>query len=110
MAHSNIFNKMNPFMRNVVGPITLGVFKFLNYLNPNGLIRTVERSAADVDRAAFGIVDPVLGKYPKGVYLDGAKRVEPAADSFDEDKQKELWDFGMKLVQVEERDTALGDL
>ncbi|EKG22586.1 hypothetical protein MPH_00054 [Macrophomina phaseolina MS6] len=108
MVHSNMLNKVNPFMRYVVGPVILKAFQAIHYFNPNGIIRTVGASAADVERAAFGIVDQELGSYPKDLYLDGAKRVEAATESFDEEKQKELWTLSVKLAQVDESKTALG--
>ncbi|KAK0615417.1 WW domain-containing oxidoreductase [Lasiodiplodia hormozganensis] len=98
MIHPNIMNKMNPFMKYVVGPVATGVFKAVSRVNPDGVMRTVEKSAAHVQRAALDAEDPELGRYPKDLYLDGAKIVKPLAESFDKAKQKELWDFSVKLA------------
>ncbi|KAL1617805.1 D-lactate ferricytochrome c oxidoreductase [Diplodia seriata] len=105
MIHPNMLNKLDsPVMKYVVGPIAAGVFRAVQCFNPDGILRTVERSAADVQRAAFSLDDPLLGSQPKDLYLDGSKIVKPAADSFDETKQRELWDFSVKLVGLNEDD------
>ncbi|KAL1641000.1 hypothetical protein SLS58_006442 [Diplodia intermedia] len=105
MIHSNMLNKLdNPVMKYAVGPIAAGVFRAVQYFNPDGIMRTVERSAADVQKAAFSFDDPLLGSHPKGLYFDGAKIVKAAEDSFDETKQKELWDFSVKLAGLSEDD------
>lgn len=100
MIHANIMNKMSPspFMKYLVGPVAAGVFKAASWVHPDGIMRTVEKSAADVQRAAFDVEDPELGRYPKDLYLDGARIVKPAAESFDKAKQKELWDFSIELA------------
>ncbi|KAL1631684.1 hypothetical protein SLS56_004358 [Neofusicoccum ribis] len=107
MVHSNILTKMNPFMRYVAGPMALGVFTVMSYVKPDGIMRTVAKSAADVERAALAVNDPKLGKYPKDIYLDGARLVKPAEDSFNKERQRELWDVSFKLAGLKESDTAL---
>lgn len=104
MVHAGILSKMNSLMRYVVGPVAADVFRAVSRVNPDGIMRMVEKSTADIQRAASSLDDAQLGGHPKGLYIDGPRIVRPAESSFDKAKQRELWDFSMELVGLDEDD------
>lgn len=63
-------------------PLVRVIYPVVAWLKPNGPIRTTERSAGDVVRAAFDH-GPGLGEEPKGVYLDGTVPLETGEESRD---------------------------
>ena len=71
--------------------------------DPNGTVRPVRKSAADVIRACFEIQTPK----GKAYYLNGTDELETAKTSKDSSKRRELWDYGLKLASLGPSDTAL---
>lgn len=71
--------------------------------DPNGTVRPVWKSAADVIRACFEIDAPKGTAY----YLNGTDELETAKASTDSSKRRELWDYGLKLSSLGPNDTAL---
>ena len=74
---------------------------------PNGVLRTAEKSARDILRACFAVDGPVLGKRPKGLYLNGSRLKVSSKESRDVKKQSLLWEGSLKLAGLEEKETAL---
>lgn len=74
-------------------------------LNPNGALRPLWKSAADVVRACFEV------KAPRGqaLYLNGTDKAETAKDAQDEKKRKALWEYGLEVADIKAGDTALAD-
>ncbi|POS76989.1 hypothetical protein DHEL01_v204608, partial [Diaporthe helianthi] len=84
------------------------IFPLIAWLNPQGGIRTTERSAGDVVRAAFDI-GPGLSEGPKDVYLDGDKPVETGVESQDVQKRDWVWQESVRLAGLKEGDTSLAN-
>lgn len=108
MVHPQMIEKYSQnslFVKYVVGPAFMGYSKAAQCVWPNGLFRTVNKSATDVVRAAVGLEG--LDGYPKGAYMNGSERSEPAEEAKDEKKQEEVWDFSLKLAKISEKDAGL---
>lgn len=84
------------------------VYPLIAWLQPNGSIRTTERSAGDIVRAAFDH-GPGLGEEPKGVYLDGTVPLETGEESRDPQKRDWVWKESVRLTGLKEDETALVD-
>ncbi|RYP42553.1 hypothetical protein DL768_010325 [Monosporascus sp. mg162] len=82
------------------------VFPLLVLLKPNGTIRSPGKSAADVLAAAFDS-SPVLGQYPKGVYLNGSEPAETSAESRDVRKRVLLWKESLRYTHLQKEETIL---
>ena len=50
----------------------------------------------------------VLGKYPKGVYLNGSKVAGTSEETRDEGKQRRLWEASVEISGVGDWETPLG--
>ncbi|KAF2853762.1 NAD(P)-binding protein [Plenodomus tracheiphilus IPT5] len=72
---------------------------------PNGPLRTTQKSAGDVLRAAFDV--STLGEQPKAVYLDGTNPFESSAEARDEKKQDMLWRDSVGYVGLQPTQTVL---
>ncbi len=79
---------------------------FMQWIAPNGTLRTAEKAARDILNACFK-VDGTVGRFPKGLYLDGDVRKVSSEESRDEAKQVELWEGSLEMVGLSEGDTAL---
>ncbi|KAE9375091.1 NAD(P)-binding protein [Stipitochalara longipes BDJ] len=73
------------------------------YLWPNGVLRTSSKSAADLTKACF----EYQGDFSKAIYLNGTEQITSSKESRDEEKQGRLWKESVKLVGLNESDTAL---
>lgn len=105
MMHSNIAEKTSALDRFTTVPLIQLYTRVAQYINPNGMFRTVEKSAEDVLRAAFETTEPYLAK---DAYFDGNRPSETAIESKDLGRQKELWQLSLLYVGLEESQTALG--
>ncbi len=79
----------------------------MQWVAPNGTLRTAEKAARDILNACFEVDGKVVGKWPKGLYLNGNVRKLSSEESRDEVKQDELWEGSLKWVGLSEGDTAL---
>lgn len=84
------------------------IYPFVAWLRPDGPVRTTERSARDVVRAAFDH-GPGLGEEPKGVYLDGAVPRETGQECRDVQKRDWVWKESVRLTGLKRDETALVD-
>lgn len=84
------------------------IYPFVAWLRPDGPVRTTERSARDVVRAAFDH-GPELGEEPKGVYLDGAVPRETGQECRDVQKRDWVWKESVRLTGLKKDETALVD-
>lgn len=73
--------------------------------SPNGPLRTTQKSAGDVLRAAFDT--ETLGIQPKAVYLNGSDLAETSLESRDERKQNMLWKDSVVYAGLQPADTVL---
>ena len=78
----------------------------MQWVAPNGTFRTTGKAARDILNACFK-VDGIVGRWPKGLYLNGDVKKISSEESRDEEKQAELWQGSLELVGLEEGDTAL---
>jgi NAD(P)-dependent dehydrogenase (short-subunit alcohol dehydrogenase family) len=85
------------------------LYPLLAWLKPPGPARSTEQSASDVLQAAFDSND-VLGEYPKDVYMDGTKRVEPSTESQDVKKRALVWKQTVEMADLKQNDTILTNL
>lgn len=74
-------------------------------MSPNGMLRTVSKSATDVLGAAFDTMR--LGERPKGVYLNGSEIGDTSAEAKDAAKQRELWEASVRYTALGPGDTIL---
>ncbi len=87
-----------------VFPLLVG---FMTWISPNGMLRTVSKSAADVLRAAFDTAQ--LGERPKAVYLNGSELGDTSAEAKDAAKRRELWEASVGYAALGPGDTILSD-
>ena len=73
--------------------------------SPNGYFRKTTKSATDVFNASFD--EAALGKHPKNVYLNGSEKAASSAETKDEEKQRRLWDFSVKITGLKQNETVL---
>ncbi|KAF7550255.1 hypothetical protein G7046_g8073 [Stylonectria norvegica] len=73
-------------------------------LNPNGSLRTVYKSAADIVRACFEIEAP-LG----AMYLNGSDVHWTSDEVGDDEKREELWKYSVAAAGLKPGDTVLRD-
>ena len=78
----------------------------LTWIWPNGYFRTRAKSAHDVLAACFD-EGGVLGKYPKGVYLNGSEVIGTSAETRDEGKQRRLWKASVEMARLGEGEMPL---
>jgi len=83
------------------------VYPLMQYLNPNGSIRSTSRSAGDVLEAAFEIGED--GGPPKDRYYDGRTPLTTSEESRDPRKRKLVWNETVKLAGLREGDTVLAN-
>lgn len=82
------------------------IYPIIAWLNPSGPVRTPERSARDVIRAAFDHGDE-LGEQPKSVYIDGTVAVSTGEEARDARKRGWVWEESVRLTGLKVGDTAL---
>lgn len=80
----------------------------LTWIWPNGTNRTTKKSAGDIRAAAFDC-NAVLGEQPKGLYLDGEKKIEMSADAKDPKKTRILWTDTIRYAIFRKGETVLVD-
>jgi len=72
-------------------------------MSPNGVLRTLRKSAADVVGACFASE----ARRGELLYLNGTDEAQAAKDACDDRKRKELWDYSVTAAKIEEGDTTL---
>ncbi|OBR10845.1 putative Short-chain dehydrogenase [Colletotrichum higginsianum IMI 349063] len=77
----------------------------MTWFSPNGILRPVSKSAADVLRAAFDTAQ--LGERPKAVYLNGSEIGDTSAEAKDPVKTKQLWEASVGYTALKPGDTIL---
>ena len=85
----------------IIGPLT----PLWSWFSPNGYFRTTIKSANDVLTATFD--ESRLGKHPRGFYFNGNVIALSSPETRDEDKQKMLWAYSVKLVGIKQQETAI---
>lgn len=73
-------------------------------LAPNGMLRPVWKSAADVVQGCFDVAPP-----PKGtaLYLNGSEELQTGEESRKEELRRELWRYGLGAAGIKPEDTVL---
>ncbi|KAI5466358.1 hypothetical protein BGZ63DRAFT_348146 [Mariannaea sp. PMI_226] len=71
--------------------------------NPNGALRPMWKSAADVLRLCFEVEAP-RGKL---LYLNGTEEAGTSKEAQDADKRKEVWRYGLAAAGIKQEDTIL---
>jgi len=95
----------SPLAQRVAVATLAFLLPFLNFCFPSLPFRTTEKSADDLYFASFN--EKELGTHPKGVTLDGSKRLVTSEESRDEEKWERLWEGSLKLAGLREGDTVL---
>ncbi|GIZ42940.1 hypothetical protein CKM354_000618700 [Cercospora kikuchii] len=108
MVHPNLIKKHGNnsiIIEKLIGPALMAYSKVAQYVWPNGTFRTVNKSASDIVRAALDLDSQ--GESLKGAYLNGSKHEEPTAWAKDEGKQNEIWEFSLKLLNLNKSELGL---
>lgn len=84
------------------------IYPIILMLFPNGPVRSTQKSASHVLQAGFGS-DPVLGQFPKSVYLNGTEPLETSAESRDVRKRDLVWKESIRYANLKEGETVLVD-
>lgn len=71
----------------------------------NGRFRTKELVGRNLVWCSWDTT--TLGKYPKGLYLDGTQISTSSKETYDEVKQKRLWRESADIVGLKEDEVAL---
>lgn len=79
---------------------------FMAWLQPNGPLSTIKKSAPDVLAAALH-ADPPIGSKPKSLYFYRSKLEETTAESKDTKKQKLLWEESIGFSGLKDGETIL---
>ena len=86
------------FMIPLLAPILMRI-------NPNGPLRTLWKSAADVIRACFEIDAPK----GKALYLNGSEEHGTSREATDTANRKALWDYSIPAASIRQGDTVLAN-
>lgn len=78
------------------------------WLWPNGMFRTVSKSADDVLHAAFNTTQ--MGPRPKPVYMNGSDIGDTSGEFKDGEKRRELWSQSLKYTELQPEETILSCL
>lgn len=81
------------------------IYPLVLYVNPNGPVRPLSRSAGDVLEAAFGMAGE--GELLKDRYLDGKLPSGTSEESKDVTKRKLVWKETVNLAGLKEGETIL---
>ncbi|KAJ3579983.1 hypothetical protein NPX13_g574 [Xylaria arbuscula] len=90
----------------LVKSIITMVMQVLAWKDPNGLMRTPRKSAADVLAAALA-VDPPIGSTPKSLYLNGSQPKEVSVEAQDDEKRLAVWKASVKYTNLKAGETTL---
>lgn len=91
------------FARLILFPVIIPLLApLLTWYHPNGTIRTITKSSADVIRAAFDANPDLRGKY-----LNGSELEDVVAEAADSKKRAMIWRESLKFTQLTEQDTSL---
>jgi hypothetical protein len=78
----------------------------INFFQPNGILRTTKKSAADIVHASFDTEAPFSEK-PNGLYMNGSALGKVGAEAKDEWKCARLWRDSLEWAGEKESETAL---
>ncbi|KAI0506258.1 putative short-chain dehydrogenase [Xylaria bambusicola] len=92
----------------LVKSIITFVMRILAWKNPDGLMRTPQKSASDVLAAALS-VDPPIGSTPKSVYLNGSQPKPVSGEAQDDEKRAAVWRASVKYTNLKDGETVLVD-
>lgn len=106
MPDTDLFREAPLALRILLGWIAAPLTPVLNWIWPNGYLRTRAKSAHDLVSACFD--EEALGKHPKAVYLNGNEPAGTSAETRDEGKQRRLWDASVEISGVGDGESALG--
>lgn len=98
------------FVRVVVFQILVrAICAIMVQVSPNGVWRTLDKSAGDITAAAFGSSPPPLSDRPKGLYLNGSGigTYNPEAD--DPVKGMVIWRGSVRYSGLRQGETSLED-
>lgn len=100
---TGLVRRGNWFIRVLLWPVIVPLIApLMTWLEPNGHIRTISKSSADVLRAAFG-----AGPELRGKYLNGSEVQELVAEAADTEKRAMVWGDSVKYSQLTGQDTVL---
>ncbi|KAI1204771.1 NAD(P)-binding protein [Annulohypoxylon truncatum] len=101
-----IARRTNWFGRSIVHGIIMPIMGYVMmwlYPESNGKMRTTERSARDVMRAAMDV------SVAKAAYFDGTAPAERASEAQDVRKREIIWRDSVRYTQLREGETVLKD-
>ncbi|RYO92134.1 hypothetical protein DL766_001861 [Monosporascus sp. MC13-8B] len=100
---TGLVRRGNWFTRVLLWPIILPLLApLLTWLQPNGDVRTIGKSSADVLTAAFETGSEVRGKY-----FNGSEPQEVVPEAANIKKRAMVWRDSVKYAQLTEQDTTL---
>lgn len=103
MGGTSLVRRGNWFTRTILFPI---IFRhlgpLLTWISPNGTIRTIAKSSADVVNAAL-TSDPEL----RGGYLNGSELQPMVPEAMDARKRAMVWKDSVRYAKLSKEETAL---
>ncbi|MCJ1356240.1 MAG: hypothetical protein MMC33_006234 [Icmadophila ericetorum] len=105
MTTAGLFRDWSPVRKFLLLGIVTVLVRVMMYFSPNGVFRTTEKSANDLLNACFD--ETKFGKHPQGVNINGSEVKLTSLDSRDEAKQRKLWQGTLRLLKMDEAETAL---
>jgi NAD(P)-dependent dehydrogenase (short-subunit alcohol dehydrogenase family) len=84
------------------------IIPIIALLMPNGPVRTTQKSASHILRAAFDS-DQVMSPFPKDLYLNGSELMETSEESKDALKRDMVWRQSIQCAGLKEGETILGN-
>ncbi|KAI1430608.1 putative short-chain dehydrogenase [Xylaria sp. CBS 124048] len=106
MGGTGLVRRGNWFTRTILFPVIFRCLgPFLTWYSPNGTIRTISKSSADVWNAAIQ-TDIKL----RGSYLNGSELQPMVPEAVDPRKRAMVWRDSVKYTKLTEEETALAKL
>lgn len=103
---THIMHEQAWILRRAVRKLLRFLTPFMQWIARIGVLRTAEKASRDILNASFEVDGTVVGRWPRGLYLNGDVRKVSSEESRDEVKQRELWEGSLKLAGLLEGDTA----
>jgi hypothetical protein len=105
VAGTTLLTPMPFYVRWIIMYLMVPLCFIWSLLFTNGRFRTKELVGRNLVWCSWDTT--TLGKYPKGLYLDGTQISTSSKETYDEVKQKRLWRESADIVGLKEDEVAL---
>ncbi|KAL8727060.1 MAG: hypothetical protein Q9166_006303 [cf. Caloplaca sp. 2 TL-2023] len=103
---TNIIREQQWVWRQPLRKLLSAVTPCVSLMVPNGTLRTTRKVAKDILSACFGLDSRAFESWPDGSFLNGNRVAISSIEARDEEKQRQLWEGSLKLLDLHEEDTV----